>query len=117
MDFPFGDTPVRQRAQRVTDPYNPGRTKPDWSLPPVEADLPGCYINSTSTNIIPAAARTQQDIYKSLFSPDANVDIEVGDRILFAGRLYQVKDLPTSDRNPFTGWQPVIEIPLTGVQG
>lgn len=118
MDFPYGDTPVRQRAQQVADPYNPSRTVEDWTLPTVDLPLTGCYINSTSTNVLPAAARTQQDIYKSLFSPDPTVDVKVGDRILDVdGYLYQIKDRPVRDRNPFTGWQPIAEIPLTGVQG
>lgn len=118
MDFPHGDTPTRLRAQKIADPYNPARQVEDWTLDPVELPLPGCYINSTSTNVIPAAARTEQIVYKSLFSPDPTVDVKDGDRILNVdGRLYQVKDIPFSDRNPFTGWQPVIEIPLTGVQG
>lgn len=122
----FGDgteTVYRDRRPLHPDPVNPGRQVPGtWSEALDTVALPGCYVATTSTSMIPNNARKEGVVYKSLFIPNVGADVRTGDRIrqvLASGDdfAYQVDQIPAADRNPWTGWQPVLEVPLQGFKG
>lgn len=116
----------------VEDPYAGGQVAGDWDDPVVIA-LPGSFIAQTSTTMLGSATREQATESKSLFC-DGALDVRKGDRILdgtftpplpalstsippgttFVGIVYTIDGIPpAADTNPFTGWTPPREIPLT----
>ena len=116
MDFPFGRTVYRLRAEPIPDPYNPDETIPgDWNNPD-ELPIPGAFIAQTSTSMLGDATREQALESKSLFC-DGDVDIRKGDRIRDGedgAPVYTIAGIPpAADTNPWTGWTPPREIPLT----
>ncbi len=127
MDFPFGQTVWRDRKPLITDPLNPARQIRgafDGSLTVV---LEGAFVASPSTQIPPTpdATRSQLITRKSLYLSDPNADVIKGDRIrvggtkadMTSGDQYFVDERPAADVNPFTGWQPGVEIPLKLTEG
>jgi hypothetical protein len=122
MTFAYGEDVFRDRRRPIADPYNPDSTTVGaWTDDSSTFDtitLEGVYIDSTSANALPDAMRTEQQITKSLYSQDRTVDVKTGDRIRTVdGDTFYVNVRPAKDVNPFTGWAPGIEIPLSGVQG
>lgn len=123
MTFAYGEDVLRDRRRPIADPYNPDRTTvPGWGgLADADIDtitIEGVYIDSTSANALPDAMRSEQQITKSLYSQDRTIDVKTGDRIRTAdGEAFYVNVRPARDVNPFTGWAPGVEIPLSGVQG
>lgn len=130
MSYPYGTTVLRDRRLPVSDPYNPDRqTIPGWAE--VAEDgidtiaLEGVYVAASSTTAVPDAMRTQSTDYRSLYSDDGSIDVKIGDRIRVGADLetqeggdgYIVNQRPQGDRNPFTGWEPGVEIPLTSTIG
>jgi hypothetical protein len=114
--FDFGETVVRRRPIRTPDPYDPDATVPgDWD-DAEELELPGAFIASSSSAAVQSATRTQVLTEKSLYC-DPALDVRALDRVIAGGHTYTVDALPQADVNPFTGWQPVQEIPLTEVLG
>jgi hypothetical protein len=116
MEFPFGTTVYRLRAGMIPDPYNPDRQiAGDWTTPDV-LPIPGAFVASTSTSMLGDATREQALESKSLYC-DGNLDIRKGDRIRDGGEgapVYSIDGIPPSaDMNPWTGWTPPREIPLT----
>ncbi|MEI3845212.1 MULTISPECIES: hypothetical protein [unclassified Microbacterium] len=115
MDFPFGRTVVRLRAKPVLDPYSQTVIGEDWDDPD-ELPIPGAFIAQTSTSMLSNATREQALESKSLFC-EGTVDVQKGDRIRDGGAdapLYSIDGIPpAADTNPFTGWTPPREIPLT----
>lgn len=120
MDFHFGTTVYRLRAGEVPDPYNPGEMiRGDWADPDV-LPIPGAFVAQTSTAMLRTATRDQALEAKSLFC-EGSVDVEQGDRIR-AGEtgapVYTIDGIPpAADTNPWTGWTPPREIPLTRYVG
>lgn len=114
--FPHGETVYRDRAPQVPDPYNPeGATAGEFG-DGVTITLHGAFVASSSSSSVTDATRGQVLNAKSLFcSPKA--DVQIGDRIRTASGIWYVNELPTADVNPFTGWQPVREVPLDGSLG
>ena len=114
MFFPHGHTVYRLRAASIPDPYNPDEEiAGDWDNPDIEP-IPGAFIAQSSTLSLRDATRTQALESKSLFC-DPHADVLKDDRIRdgeAGAPIYQVDGIPTADVNPFTGWQPVREIPL-----
>jgi hypothetical protein len=118
MSYPSGTTVIRERRAPKPDPYNPDRTVPgSWEDELSTVELEGAFVASSSS-IAPAdATRSQIITAKSLYCTDADADVLPGDRIRSGTHLYAVKVRPEADRNPFTGWQPVVEIPLEEAEG
>lgn len=136
MSFPFGRTVWRLRAGVVDDPYSEDEVTGDWDHPTVIA-LPKSFIAQTSTALLATATRDQASESKSLFC-DGELDVQKGDRVfdgtftpplpedateipagtVFVGATYKIDGIPpTADTNPFTGWTPPREIPLTRYLG
>jgi hypothetical protein len=111
VNFPHGRTVYRQRPKQVWDPYANAYVLGDWDDPD-ELPIPGAFIAQSSTAALGNATRTQALESKSLFcAPDA--DIQKDDRIRDGADVYPVDGIPAADENPFTGWRPAREIPLT----
>ncbi|WP_417510574.1 hypothetical protein [Microbacterium sp.] len=136
MDFPFGTTVYRLRAGTVTDPYSGEQIPGDWSIPDV-LPIPGAFVAQTSTSMLSSATREQALESKSLFCEGA-FDVQKGDRVftgtftpplpdgaitvpegtVMTGDTYSIDGIPpAADTNPFTGWTPPREIPLTRAVG
>ena len=132
MSFPFGRTVWRLRGGLVEDEYSGDMVRGDWSNPTVLA-LRGSFIAQTSTSLLASATRDQASESKSLFC-DGELDVDKGDRVfdgtftpplpedaaqipagtVFVGATYSIDGIPpVADTNPFTGWTPPREIPLT----
>lgn len=113
MNFPHGRTVYRLRPKSVDDPYNPGHPiLGDWADPD-ELAIPQAFVAQTSTSLLGDATREQAIEAKSLFC-DGDFDVAKGDRIRVGGDLYTIDGIPpAADTNPFTGWTPPREIPLT----
>lgn len=117
----FVGSVVRWRRQQVDNPYNPDRTEwGPWSGA-VQTVLEGASVLSSSAYALRAEGRDQALSMKSLFLDDPLADVQLGDGISLApggdAPEFQVVLVPNADVNPFTGWQPVREVPLKGVAG
>lgn len=112
MDFPFGEIVYRDRRKLIVDPYDPTSTTPGPWTDPDTIELPGAFVASSSSASIPDPVRSQVITTKSLYLSDPAADVLTGDRIRSGSSTYSVDAKPEADRNPFTGWQPVQEIPL-----
>ena len=130
MEFPFGEQVVRERRQPVTDPYDPGTQVPgSWEGPVAYLELEQAFVASSSSTALVDATRSQILTEKSLYCTDPSVDVQAGDRIRrggtfdedtetwSGGEVLYVNVRPAADTNPFTGWQPVVEIPLDMTEG
>ena len=125
MRFQFGQTVFRDRRARVEDPYNSAKTtEGDWD-PSLTIELDEAFIASSSSNPVADATRVELLTDKSLYlaGADVDADVQVRDRVRTAdmdfssGRGYTVTARPSADQNPFTGWRPVVEIPIEFVEG
>lgn len=119
MDFPYGKTVYRLRAAPVWDEYAEEWRTGDWATPDV-LEVPGAFVAATSTSRLGDATREQALESKSLYC-DGDVDIRKGDRIRDGddgAPIYTIDGIPpAADTNPFTGWTPPREIPLTRSEG
>ncbi|KQT75400.1 hypothetical protein [Microbacterium sp. Leaf436] len=116
MTFAYGQTVQRDRRQSIPDPYNPERTVPGPWGDAETVEIRGAWVAASSSTLSETATRDQILTEKSLFcGPTA--DIKPGDRIRADGVSYYVKVKPAADRNPFTGWQPYLEVPLEDREG
>jgi len=106
---------VRLRPRLTADPYA-GTTAPDWTQPSDDVALARAFVASASSVQNRDANRTQLLTAKSLYCDPAD-DVQPLDRIRADGVTYTVTAVPAADTNPFTGWQPVQEIPLEEVRG
>lgn len=112
----FGRPLKRLRAPLVEDPYNPSRTVPDWDGELDALAFKG-FIATTSSVMSPDGAREQAVTTVTLTVADPTVDIRRGDRIKDGDHVYTVDVVPSTDANPFTGWQPTLEVGLQEVEG
>ena len=122
MEFAFGQTLYRFRFPALAvDPYNPSRPAPDLTANPDVLTLPGGFVGSSSTVRGVDGVRSQTISEKSLYLTDTTLDVVNGDRIGATNdpalAEYQVDGETAADVNPFTGWQPVREVPLKKVTG
>ncbi|MBT2473307.1 hypothetical protein J7E68_01625 [Microbacterium sp. ISL-103] len=130
MEFPFGEQVVRERRQPVTDPYDPDTQVPgSWEDPVAYLDLEDAFVASSSSRAPGDATRSQILTEKSLYLTDPHADGRAGDRVRRGGTLDEIAGTwsggdvlyvnvrPTADVNPWTGWQPAIEIPLDMSEG
>ncbi|MBF4628896.1 hypothetical protein [Curtobacterium flaccumfaciens] len=115
MDFAAGVSVTRQRARMAVDPYSQRPVPADWTNPDLLV-IESAFVASASSSPTGGELRQQIVTTKSLYcTPGA--DVRVGDRIVSGQHSYTVTALPEADTNPFTGWQPVQEIPLDEVLG
>lgn len=112
----FGRPFKRLRAPLVEDPYNPARTVSDWDGEVDELAFNG-FISTSSSAMSPDGAREQAVTAVTLTVADPTVDIKRGDRIEDGSHVYTVDVVPSVDANPFTGWQPTLEVGLQEVEG
>lgn len=129
MQFSSGEQVVRERRQPVTDPYDPGAQVPgSWEDPLLYLELEDAFVASSSSTAPVDATRSQILTDKSLYCTEPSVDVLAGDRVRRAGtrgvdgiwrggEVLYVNVRPTADTNPFTGWQPTVEIPLDMSEG
>jgi hypothetical protein len=127
VEFPFGQTVFRDRKPLITDPYNPSRQIRGPFDVSLTISLPGAFVASPSNQIppLPDATRSQLLTRKSLYLTNPDADVIKGDRIrvggthsdMESGDPYFVDERPAADVNPFTGWQPAVEIPLKLTEG
>ncbi|WP_030147683.1 hypothetical protein [Mycetocola saprophilus] len=119
MNFPHGRTVYRLRPGPLEDPYSGEVILGDWDNPDI-LQIPGAFVAQTSTSMLAGASREQALESKSLFCA-ANVDVQKGDRIRAGGDdepIYSIDGIPpAADVNPWTGWAPAREIPLTRAVG
>lgn len=127
MDFPAGQTVFRDRRALTGTRYAPTAQKRDGDWDPEQSiELPNAFIGP-STGIAPVdATRSQILTTESLFLGDTTADVIPKDRIRVGGTLADldtgrvigyVEVRPDAPANPFTGWQPVVEIPLNLAEG
>lgn len=118
MEFPFSEQVTRERRRPVTDPYDPDTLVPgSWGAPLDTLTIDQAYIASSSSVAPVDATRRQVLTEKSLYCTDPDVDVQAGDRIRRGAELYYINARPAADMNPFTGWRPVVEIPLDMSEG
>jgi hypothetical protein len=114
--FAAGVSVQRLRRPRSTDTINPARQSLGSWDDATPVTITGAYVAAVSSFAAADPARSQVTTSKSLYcSPDA--DVQVGDRIVSGTHTYEVTAVPEADVNPFTGWRPVQEVPLTEVLG
>lgn len=111
MNFAHGRTVYRQRAKAVRDEYADEDVEADWSDPD-EIPIPNAFVAQSSTSRSTTESRVQMLEAKSLFCPP-EFDVRPNDRIRDGGDVYTIDGIPAADMNPFTGWTPAREIPLT----
>ncbi|TFC30109.1 hypothetical protein E3O55_08480 [Cryobacterium sp. MDB1-18-2] len=115
MGFQFGETVLRDRRRKNVNPYSKEIAPGDWAdvdTIPIE----GAFVAASSSIAVSSATRTEILTAKSLYCDPAD-DVLVGDRIRVGDDSYQVNAKPAADVNPFTGWQPIQEIPLGEASG
>lgn len=106
---------VRVRPKQIADPYSNGQVPAGWDKA-TETEIPGGWIAQSSTNRLVTATRAQLVESRSLYC-DPSFDIAETDRIRDGGVTYEIDGLTAADTNPWTGWQPVREVPLSRVVG
>jgi hypothetical protein len=117
MEFPYGVTVTRERRKLIPDPYNPDQQIPgDWSDPDL-LEIDDAAVLSSSTVGTNDATRTQTLTAKSLYLTDPTADVLNGDRVRVGDDIWYVNARPAADTNPWTGWQPAVEIPLDLTEG
>ena len=114
MTFAHGQKVVRRRAG-LSSSYGTTKRREDWANA-TDIDIEGAWVASSSSTAPSDATRQQVITSKSLYCPPES-DVVVGDRIVAGPDTYRVAEKPSADVNPFTGWQPVMECPLTLVEG
>jgi len=117
MDLPYGVSVFRDRRKPVTDPYDPDHEIPGtWDDPLDTITIEQASVGPSSSTAVPDAARTQILTYMSLYCAPG-VDVKAGDRIRTSSDKYDVNEVPDAVTNPFTGWTPILEIPLKLAEG
>lgn len=114
--FTADEPVVRLRRKETEDPYSGTVTLGDWDDPD-ELPLEGGYVAASSTSARSDASRRELLEEKSLYLDDPHADVQAQDRIRAQGIIYMIDGMPSADVNPWTGWQPVREIPLRRVVG
>jgi hypothetical protein len=120
--FAAGQTVTRERRPKITDPHDPDhQIAGSWDDVDPDDDtleITGAYVAQSSTAATGDATRTQVLTTLSLYVENPDADVLIGDRIISDGNppLY-VNARPDAPRSPFTGWQPVLEIPLDLSEG
>lgn len=106
---------VRWRAHRVPSPTNPERFQLDWA-DPERLDVDG-WVDVVTSTVQDGADRTATIGTATLYCSDPAVDVQLGDRIEYAGATWVIHGFPDSPANPFTGWRPYRAVALKLVSG
>jgi len=116
--YSYGETVIRERRKPVPDPYNPSRTTPgSWEDPLDTLPLENCYVDFGASSSTNDATREPVSTSATLFCSDPDVDVKVGDRVRRGADVWYVNERPAGYTNPFTGWRPPLEIPLSNQEG
>jgi hypothetical protein len=115
VTFADGQSVVRLRARTGTNSYSQ-TSRLDWTQEPDTLVIEGAFVASSSSVQSRQADRVQIITDKSLYC-EPGADVVALDRIKAGGVTYSVPAVPSADVNPFTGWQPVQEIPLEEARG
>lgn len=117
----FDGVVTRWRRLLIPDPREPDRMIPGEWADAVPTPVEGAWVASTSSAATRSENRLQVMTAKSLFLDDPEADVQAGDGISVRsgadGPEYVVEAVPEADCNPFTGWQPVREVPLVSYRG
>lgn len=113
--FAFGETVTVLRGTPVIDPYSGEETGTDWSNP-TPTPFPDCGVAPRLTPETPASDRTMIVEGCTVYMP-YGTDILATDRAMVRGDTYEVDGDVGVWRNPFTGWEPGIEVNLKKVNG
>ncbi|MBW8025294.1 hypothetical protein EOG37_01180 [Clavibacter michiganensis subsp. michiganensis] len=116
MEFPAGITVYRDRRREVPSRYV-NETRPGSWDDVDTIEIPEAFVASSSSSSLRNATRSQILTAKSLYLGDVTADVQPGDRIRFGSSALYVHERPEADTNPFTGWTPVVEIPLESTEG
>ena len=115
MDFPYGETVIRQRASQVTDPYSGTTSGLSWANPST-VSISGCAFDPGSSGEVLDLARNVTTTQPKVYAP-AGSDIKAADRLVVRGVTYEVDGNVAEWRSPFTGWEPGIVVPLKRSEG
>lgn len=113
--FPYGESVTVLRGTPVTDPYSGEETGTDWSTPTATV-VTDCGVAPRLTPESPANDRTLIIEGYTVFMP-YGTDVLATDRVVVRGDTYDVDGDVGVWRNPFTGWEPGIEVNLKKVNG
>lgn len=117
MEFPDGTTVYRDRRREVPSEYVPGETTPGSWDDVDTIEIREAFVASSSSSSLRNATRSQVLTSKSLYLTDPTADVRPLDRIRAGAAVYYVHVRPEADVNPFTGWQPVLEVPIETTEG
>lgn len=118
MEFPYGETVTRERRMPVVDPYDPTSSVPgSWDDPLDTLALEQCFIDTASSTSTNDATREPVSTSATLHCTTPDVDVKVGDRIRRGADVFYVRERSEADTNPFTGFRPVVSIPLSMEEG
>jgi hypothetical protein len=108
---------LRDRRPTEPDQYNPGRTRPaaTWAEAATITLPDDAWIGTPSIQGSSDPARSSTASTASLFC-DIDVDVRKGDRLRYGSHTFIVQAVPLSTPNPWTGWQPPVEIPIEEVR-
>lgn len=109
MNFPHGVTITLVSTTTTTDDFGNGTTETVESQWGPCAVAPRYATESTDPRVPPVI------VGKIVYGPPAAIDSD--DTLLIDGIAYQVDGLPGEWTNPFTGWQPGIEVPVKRAAG
>lgn len=114
--MPYGEPLVRLRRRMAPDPYSGESTRSDWSAPD-SLDLEGAAIAPSSSTERASTFNRQTVITSmSIYGP-AGMDVLPGDRIKARTKLWEVTGEKADWRNPLTGWEPGVELPVERMTG
>lgn len=108
MRHRHGETVTRLRATPKLDPYSDETTGTDWSSPET-LEIPRCAVDDSKSRETFDANRNAV-VTDFVVWPDAQYDIQSGDRLVIRGLTCSIVGRPSSPVNPFTGDAPGMEI-------
>lgn len=109
MRFPHGETITVIRATTTgTDDY--GNAIEGWDTA-TETTIPGCAVALRSEPESGGYDSPAVLVGITVYAP-AGTDIRHTDRVRVRGVLYEVDGIPGDWMNPFTGWNPGLEVAL-----
>lgn len=111
--FPFGDTVTRHRGQKVDDGY--GGSVIDWSQPTTDITLTVGLAPRTGEEL-DGAGRAGVIIGYTMYA-EHGVDVTFEDRFTTPYGLFEVDGEPGTWKNPLTGWEAGVTLPLRRVVG
>jgi hypothetical protein len=115
VNFPHGETIVRQRGTAQTDPYSGEASGVDWSDPAV-ADIEGCAVADGGSLEPLQDARNSVESDFDILAPFGS-DVLASDRVVVRGLVCEVQGRPFDWRHPMTGWEPGMVIKARIVEG